>query len=807
MYTSLMAEAKHAVIVGAGLGGICAGYHLLKAGISDFTILEREREPGGTWRDNSYPGCACDVPVALYQFSFAPSLKWRHLFPRAVEMKSYVDDLVTNLNLAPRFHGGDGGRSASWNDSAQRWLIRTDAGAEYETPILIVALGQLNRPKLPDIAGRDTFAGPSFHSARWDHSVSLEGKRVGIIGCAASAVQIIPEVAKIASRLTVFQRTPNWLLPRLDREITEEEMALLMTAPHVAQLTRDQIYEQADYLFWQAFQWTPVGRAAYTRASIMHLEAQVPDAELRRKLTPDYPIGAKRILFADDYYPALMRSNVTLETDVIDRITSRGVSMRGGRLHDIDVLVYATGFETTDWHWSMSVHGRGGVNLAETWKDGPEAYLGITVSGFPNLFMLYGPNTNLGHNSITFMLERQSEYIAQAITQMNRRGIRSIEPKRELQDHFNRDLQAKLAHTVWADPQCSSWYKNAAGKITQNWMSHTREYAAAVKTVNFEDFMITHPPLSPKLDPVIRQLLELIRSIGRPPLETLSISEARQLAAEGVKPVGGTPEPMRSVEEVSLGDFRVRVYTPDAFGPMPGLVYFHGGGWSICDLDTHDVPCRAIAKRAGAIVVSVDYRLAPEHKFPIAVEDALAATKWVAANAEKLGIDPLRISVGGDSAGGNLAAVVCHRIRDEGGPSIASQVLVYPGVDLSSFETNSHREFAEGHQLTRGLMEWFRDQYLRSLDDAKHPHASPLLASNFKELPPALVITAQCDPLCDEGEAYANKLRMAGVAVEYKCYAGMIHPFWSWSGAVPQAVEAFQQVADFLAGRAGSAAC
>jgi cation diffusion facilitator CzcD-associated flavoprotein CzcO len=257
----------------------------------------------------------------------------------------------------------------------------------------------------------------------------------------------------------------------------------------VAELTREQLYQNADYLFWQAFSWTPEGRAAFAKQSTMHLEAQVSNPELRRKLTPNYPIGCKRVLFADDYYPALQRPNVTLETAAIACITEDGVRMCDGRTHPIDVLVYATGFETTGWHWPFEVAGRTGL-LRDAWKDGPEAYLGITVAGFPNLFLLYGPNTNLGHNSITFMLERQSEYIAQALVEMQRRSVAAIEPAREVQDRFNREVQAALARTTWADPQCTSWYKNAAGRNTQNWHSHTRDYAAATKTINFQDYLL-----------------------------------------------------------------------------------------------------------------------------------------------------------------------------------------------------------------------------------------------------------------------------------------------------------------------------
>ncbi len=280
------------------------------------------------------------------------------IFPRAAEMQGYVSELMDNFGLAPRFRGGDGAQSARWDDDRNRWRIRTERGIEFEADAMVAALGQLNRPKLPEIAGMDDFAGPAFHSARWDHSISLAGKRVGVIGCAASAVQLIPEVAKVAGHLTVFQRSPNWMLPRLDRDITPEDMDLLVTAPHVAALTREQLYQNADYLFWQVFSWTPQGRAAFTRQAMMHLEAQVSDPEMRRKLTPDYPIGCRRILFADDYYPTLLRSNVTLETAGIERITPAGVRMSNGEEHELDVLVYATGFETTGWHWSLEVIGR-----------------------------------------------------------------------------------------------------------------------------------------------------------------------------------------------------------------------------------------------------------------------------------------------------------------------------------------------------------------------------------------------------------------------------------------------------------------
>ncbi|HLG98298.1 MAG TPA: alpha/beta hydrolase [Bryobacteraceae bacterium] len=306
--------------------------------------------------------------------------------------------------------------------------------------------------------------------------------------------------------------------------------------------------------------------------------------------------------------------------------------------------------------------------------------------------------------------------------------------------------------------------------------------------------------LSEKLDPTVRQLVEIIQAQGRPPIESLPPAEARNMAAETLKAVAGAPEAVRSIENLRIpgpgGEIPVRVYTPEGAAPRPGLVYFHGGGWVICDLDMYEVPCTAIARRSGAVVVSVDYRLAPEHKFPAAVYDCYAATQWVVANAERLGIDPTRVCVGGDSAGGNLAAVIALKSRDESGPAIALQAMVYPVTDISSFDTGSYREFSEGHQLSKPMMEWFVDRYLARPEDARNPYASPLLAPDLRGLPPALVITAECDPLRDEGEAYAKRLQDAWVAVAMKRYAGMIHPFFSLAGVLPQAAQAYQQVAD-----------
>ena len=485
---------KNVVVIGAGLGGLTAAVKLREAG-HNVTVLEQNDRVGGTWAQNTYPGCACDVPVSLYQLSFAQSHSWTRLYPQQAEIQAYAEELVDRFQLRPHIILSNGVERAVWDETTAQWTITSKSGDIFECDAVIGALGQLNRPFWPDIVGKNDFNGPMMHSAEWDHDIDLTGKRVGVIGSAASAVQLIPEVAKVASHVSVFQRSPNWIVPRNDRAIPPEEMALLATEPEVAlefaATNRRLIYENAEYFFWQAFSWTPEGRASFTRQAMDHLESQVSDPELRSKLVPNYPIGCRRILICDDFYPCLEEVHVDLVTEHIARITPTGIETKDGADHQFDVLVFATGFETTGWHWSVDVIGQGGQSIAQNWAKGPEAYLGVTVHGFPNFFVLYGPNTNLGHNSITFMLERQVEYAVKVLDELERAGAKAMAPSRKAQDAFNSKLQADLKKTSWADPTCNSWYKTEDGRITQNWSGHTRAYAEAVAEVKLEDYELT----------------------------------------------------------------------------------------------------------------------------------------------------------------------------------------------------------------------------------------------------------------------------------------------------------------------------
>lgn len=477
---------KRIAIVGAGMGGLCAAIKARAAG-HEVAIFEAADDVGGTWRANRYPGIACDVPAILYQFSFAPNPDWSHHFARGPEIHAYTRSLVEQFGLTDSLHLSEGVREAAWDEAQFQWRIETTTGRHDTFDALVPALGQLSRPTLPAMPGIETFAGRSWHAADWPADADVAGKRIGVIGTAASAVQLIPELAKQAGQMVVFQRTANWCMPRGDFAITPEAKALAMTdlptAGRLYEMQRDLIFSQADAFFWQTFAWTPEGRAAAERAALDHLAAQVADPKLRKALTPDYPIGCKRILFTDDYYPALAQDNVTLDTAAIVAIEPDGVRTRDG-LHALDALVFATGFETTRWDWSMTVRGVGGRTLADAWAGGPEAHLGIMAAGFPNMFVLYGPNTNLAHNSISFMIECQVGYMLKVLALLDAEGRGAAEVTAQAQRAFIEMVDARNAGSVWADPHCRSWYKAANGRVVQNWAGNCAEYRDRTASVD-----------------------------------------------------------------------------------------------------------------------------------------------------------------------------------------------------------------------------------------------------------------------------------------------------------------------------------
>jgi len=479
-------DRPRVVIVGSGFSGLCLGIRLAQTGLASFTILEKADRLGGTWRENTYPGAACDLMSFAYCFSFEQKPDWSRKWSAQEEILAYMDHCAEKYGILPHVRFGTEVRGASFDADSGVWRIQTLAGGreeEIEAEVLVSGVGQLHRPVSPKIPGLEGFEGAIFHSAQWDHGVDLDGKRVGVVGNGASAIQFIPEIAPRVARLSVFQRTANWMIPRGDRAYTPTERWLFRHVPGLARLYRWFIWGRQELLFP-----VMIGHPRFSErtreAALENLAEHVPDPALREILTPDYPIGGKRILIHDDYYPALARDNVEVLTSPIDHAEADGLVTEDGVRHPFDVLIMATGFDTNRFLAPMTIRGADGQILDQEWKDGAEAYLGLSVAGFPNFFMMYGPNTNLGHNSIIFMIECQANYILQCIGRIGKRHLRSLDLKPEVQRAFNEKLHAELARTAWAKTP-HSWYKTDSGKITNNWSGTTTEYWWRTRKVDF----------------------------------------------------------------------------------------------------------------------------------------------------------------------------------------------------------------------------------------------------------------------------------------------------------------------------------
>lgn len=481
-----MSDDLDAIIIGAGFGGLCAAIKLKEAGFGRLVVLEKADRLGGTWRDNTYPGACCDVPSRLYSYSFALNPNWSRAFSGHAEIRQYMEDVAVRFGVRDRFRFNAEVERADWNGAA--WTVTLKGGETLTAPVLVSGLGQLNRPSFAGIPGREHFKGESWHSARWNHDVDLTGKTVGCIGAGASAIQYIPELVKTAGKVVVFQRTPNYIVPRLDKAMSPARQALYATFPFIDRAQRWLTWKLMDLRF-QAFRQGTKAADSFRKTALDYLAATVSDPVLRAKLTPDYPIGCKRVLVSDDYYQALVQPNVELVTEDVKTITETGVRTGDGAEHACDVLVFGTGFETTDFLAPLVIRGEGGLSLDDAWKDGAEAYYGLTVAGFPNLFLLYGPNTNLGHNSIILMIEAQVGYMVEALQALRARGARALKVKPEAQARFNAKLQHDLQDTAWAG-SCSSWYKTASGKITNNWSGDTATYIKAMREPVLSDYEV-----------------------------------------------------------------------------------------------------------------------------------------------------------------------------------------------------------------------------------------------------------------------------------------------------------------------------
>jgi cyclohexanone monooxygenase len=460
------------LIVGSGFAGICAAIKLAEDGETDFVVIEKAGDVGGTWRDNTYPGACCDIPSQLYSFSFARNPEWTSSYSPQPEIQDYLRRIADEYGVRDKTVVHTELEHAAWDDEAHVWRCRTTAG-DIDAGTLIAGTGGLSEPRLPDIEGLGEFGGAVFHSARWDHSVDLTGKRVAVIGTGASAIQIVPELQQIASHLDVYQRTAPWVIPRNDRRYSRLERLALRRVPALARLYRTGIYWTHEG-YVPAFTWQPRLGAPAERAALVNLRKAITDPELREKVTPHYRLGCKRVLRSNTYYPALASANVDLVTEPIVRVTGDAVVTGDGVEHPVDAIVVATGFYTTELPIAERIVGREGRTLAAEWAaGGMSAYKGTTVHGFPNLFTIVGPNTGQGHTSMVFIIESQVAYIRDAVRTMRRHGYAAVEPRAAVQRRWNAGLQRRMRHTVWNRGGCSSWYLDSHGRNTTLWPKST----------------------------------------------------------------------------------------------------------------------------------------------------------------------------------------------------------------------------------------------------------------------------------------------------------------------------------------------
>ncbi|WP_433525102.1 flavin-containing monooxygenase [Nocardia pseudovaccinii] len=478
------------IIIGSGFAGLGLAIRLSKQGRNDYLVLERGSDVGGTWRDNTYPGAACDVPSHLYSYSFALNPNWSRSFSKQGEIQQYIQGVAREYNVLDKHLFDCDVTAARWNNATNLWHIESTRGS-FTADTVVSAVGALCEPALPDIKGINGFEGEIFHSARWNHDADLTGKRVAIIGTGASAIQIVPSIAPKVAHLDVYQRTAPWLLPRMDRPYTLPERFAFRHIPGFQRLSRAAIYAARETQV-VGLAKVPALMQAFELISKAKLQLEIRDPELRKKVTPNFRIGCKRMLISNDYYPALSRPNVDVVTDGIAEVRANSIVTKDGTEREIDALIVATGFHVTDSPTYDAISGKDGRTLAEVFDEiGQQGYKGSAVANFPNMFFLLGPNVGLGHTSMVYMIESQINYIADALATVDRLGLRTVEVKRAVQDTYNKNLQGKLVKSVWSTGGCASWYLDKHGNNTTLWPDFTFEFRRITKNFDVSAYETT----------------------------------------------------------------------------------------------------------------------------------------------------------------------------------------------------------------------------------------------------------------------------------------------------------------------------
>jgi cation diffusion facilitator CzcD-associated flavoprotein CzcO/acetyl esterase/lipase len=816
------------LVVGAGFAGLYMLYRLRALGFST-KVIESADDVGGTWYWNRYPGARCDIESIDYSYSFDPELErewqWSERYATQPEILRYLGHVADKHDLRRDIRFSTKVESAHWDENARLWEVRTDRGDRLRCRFYIMATGCLSVPKTPDIEGYGRFAGESYYTGRWPKEpVDFTGKRVAVIGTGSSAIQSIPIIAQQAAELTVFQRTPNFSRPAHNGPVPAEKKARFDTDPaayreaarlstagvpkeiplqrtfQVSEAERLAKYEEAyasgDLLAFGTL-YADIGVNPEANETVCEflrgkIRSIVRDPETAEALCPkNHFYGTKRPCIDTNYYETFNLPHVhlvDLRKDPIRTITEKGIDT-ASRSYVFDVIVFATGFDAmTGAIVAVDVTGREGMTLKKKWAEGPRTYLGLMTTGFPNFFTITGPGSPSVLSNMVVSIEQHVDWIGACLAHMREQRLDVVEPTPVAEAGWVQHVNDYADITLF--PRADSWYMgaNVPGKprVFLPYIGGVDRYRRACDEVvqrGYLGFAFDGPAGARCNDGVIRRVqpdaavvIELMEQFGVPPLDSLSVADARALsrAMAAQRPPG--PQ-VGAIIDGTLpgagGPLAYRLYRPESSGPHPVVVYFHGGGWVLGAHDSDDPFCRDLCKRSGALVVSVDYRHAPEARFPAAVEDGFAAVRWIAANAAALGAVPDKLAVCGWSAGGNIAAVVCQMARDARGPRIAGQVLVTPVTDCD-FARPSYQENGEGYVLTTSLMRWFWDHY-SDPGERRDPRASPLRAASLAGLPPALVVTCEFDPLRDEGAAYAEALAAAGGDVRHLPCRGQIH--------------------------------
>ncbi|MEW6268885.1 MAG: alpha/beta hydrolase fold domain-containing protein [Thermodesulfobacteriota bacterium] len=840
-----------AVVVGAGFAGLYMLYKLRSLGFS-VTVLESADDVGGTWYWNRYPGARCDIESIDYSYSFDPELErewqWSERYATQPEILRYLGHVADKHDLRRDIRFSTRVRAAQWDEDASLWRIRTDHGDELRCRFYVMATGCLSVPKTPDVPGYGCFAGESYYTGRWPKDgVDFTGKRVAVIGTGSSAIQSIPIIARQARELTVFQRTPNFSRPAHNGPVTAAKKARFdvdpaayreaarwsgagvpmeppqiraFQVPEAERLARyEEAYASGDLLAFGGL-FADIGTNPDANETVCEflrskIRSIVRDPETAEALCPkDHYYGTKRPCIDTGYYETFNLPHVRLvdlRKDPIRTITERGIDT-ASRSFAFDVIVFATGFDAmTGALVSVDIRGRDGLTLAEKWSEGPRTYLGLMTRGFPNLFTITGPGSPSVLSNMAVSIEQHVDWIGACLAHMREQRLEVIEPTPAAEAAWVQHVDDGASISLF--PRANSWYMgaNVPGKprVFLPYIGGVDRYRKACDEVvrrGYLGFAFDGPGGAScndgvicRLQPDVALVLEVLEGLGLPPLDTLPVEEARRamLAMAAGRPPG--PEVGEVVDGElpgAAGTLAYRLYRPASPGPHGIVVYFHGGGWVLGGVDSDEPFCRDLCVRSGAIVVSVDYRHAPEARFPAAVEDGFAAVRWIAANAEALGGIPGRLAVCGWSAGGNIAAVACRLARDAGGPRIAGQALVTPATDCD-LTRPSYAENGEGYVLTTSLVRWFWDHYAEPSERAR-PEASPLRARDLRGLPPALVVTCEFDPLRDEGAAYAAALAAAGVEARHLPCRGQIHTSLTMVDVVLSAAGARAEIAAAL---------